>query len=54
MDGRGGGFGGLRPGAVAGSFDVPSDVLAFDESRVGSSAADRVEALQETGDGVAP
>ena len=54
MDGRGGWFGGLRPGAVAGSFEVPLDVLAFDESRVGSSAADRVETSQESGDDIAP
>ena len=37
-----------------GAFDVPLDVLAFDHSRVGPVAADRVETSTEFTLGVAP
>ena len=47
MDGDAGGVAGLWPVAVAGAFDVPFDVLAFDQAGVGSSPADRVQAAHE-------
>jgi hypothetical protein len=39
---------GLRPGGVVGSFDVPLDVLAFDDSGVGSWAPGGVEPGEES------
>jgi hypothetical protein len=44
----------LWPGSVAGAFDVPLDVFAFDESRVGASASGWVQSAAEQHDGVAP
>lgn len=45
---------GLRPVLVAFSFDVPFRHLAFDEPRVRSSSAWRVEPVGEHRDDVAP
>ncbi|HEU4966596.1 MAG TPA: hypothetical protein VFT53_03865, partial [Candidatus Saccharimonadales bacterium] len=38
---------GLGPLGVVGAFDVPLDVLAFDDPGVGSRPAGRVEATEE-------
>jgi len=54
LDGGGGWSGGLGRVMVAGGFDVPLDVLAFDETRVAAMAAERVESLAEQHDGVTP
>lgn len=50
VDGWGGWSVGLGPVGVAGSFDVPFGVFAFDDSRAGSVSAFRVEAPQELDD----
>ena len=39
---------------MSGSFDVPFDVLAFDQSRVRSLPSGGVESLAEQPDGVSP
>jgi len=42
----------LRPVTVSGAFDVPFDVLAFDQARVGAPASEGVEPLAEQPDRV--
>ena len=44
----------LGPEGVIGAFDVPSDVFAFDDPRVGPEASGRVEAVCESGDCLEP
>jgi len=44
----------LGPGAVVGAFDVPFDVLAFNDPRVGAWSPDGVESAAQQDDGVAP
>jgi hypothetical protein len=39
---------------MSGAFDMPFDVLAFDESRVGTASSGRVESSTEQHDGVSP
>lgn len=44
----------MGPVVVAGAFDVPAGVFAFDDAWVGSEASGRVEALAQFADGVVP
>ena len=46
--------GGLGPEGVVGAFDVPADVLAFDDTGVGPVSSGWVEAMGEPADGLNP
>jgi hypothetical protein len=46
--------GGLGPVGVAGSFDVPLDVLAFDEPEARSESTGGVEAAAQQDQGAGP
>ena len=45
---------GLWPGAVVGAFDVPFDVLAFDDAWVRAVASNGVEPAEEPAEEVEP